>query len=208
MRGTLYLSACRHTVSVCGSTPETASRMAMAPSRTRSERSTSIVKSTWPGVSMMLIRGGGRDGDPALLLLDHPVHGGGALVHLADLVRSAGVIEHPFRGGGLAGIDVGHDADVPGFLERVLRFHDAAFPSARRYSREEGGRGSGPPLRLSVATSGSARTPCWPPPSCECLLAFSRPFRDCWRRPAARPRVAPTCSSPRGAARPRSASAC
>src|SRR6266704_821786 len=56
MRGTLYLSACRHTVSVCGSTPETASRMAMAPSRTRSERSTSMVKSTWPGVSMMLMR--------------------------------------------------------------------------------------------------------------------------------------------------------
>ena len=27
----------------------------MAPSRTRSERSTSIVKSTWPGVSMMLM---------------------------------------------------------------------------------------------------------------------------------------------------------
>src|SRR5207245_23829 len=56
MRGTRYLSACRHTVSVCGSTPDTASRMAMAPSRTRSERSTSMVKSTWPGVSMMLIR--------------------------------------------------------------------------------------------------------------------------------------------------------
>ncbi len=28
----------------------------MAPSSTRSERSTSIVKSTWPGVSMMLMR--------------------------------------------------------------------------------------------------------------------------------------------------------
>ena len=50
------MSACRHTVSVWGSTPDTASRMAIAPSRTRRERSTSIVKSTWPGVSMMLIR--------------------------------------------------------------------------------------------------------------------------------------------------------
>jgi hypothetical protein len=28
----------------------------MAPSSTRSERSTSTVKSTWPGVSMMLMR--------------------------------------------------------------------------------------------------------------------------------------------------------
>ena len=56
MRGTLYLSACRQTVSDCGSTPCTASNTATAPSRTRSERSTSMVKSTWPGVSMMLRR--------------------------------------------------------------------------------------------------------------------------------------------------------
>ena len=55
MRGTLYLLAWRHTVSVCGSTPATASNTATAPSSTRSERSTSTVKSTWPGVSMMLI---------------------------------------------------------------------------------------------------------------------------------------------------------
>ena len=56
MRGTEYLSAWRHTVSDCGSTPATESNTATAPSRTRSERSTSTVKSTWPGVSMMLIR--------------------------------------------------------------------------------------------------------------------------------------------------------
>jgi len=44
-------------------------------------------------------RGGTLDGDPALLLLHHPVHGWAVpLVHLADLVRSAGmyVVEHPF----------------------------------------------------------------------------------------------------------------
>jgi len=56
MRGTPYLSAWRHTVSDCGSTPATLSKTATAPSSTRSERSTSMVKSTWPGVSMMLIR--------------------------------------------------------------------------------------------------------------------------------------------------------
>ena len=55
IRGTSYLSACRQTVSDCGSTPATASKTATAPSSTRSERSTSTVKSTWPGVSMMLI---------------------------------------------------------------------------------------------------------------------------------------------------------
>ena len=56
MRGTRYLSAWRQTVSDWGSTPATASKIAIAPSRTRSERSTSTVKSTWPGVSMMLMR--------------------------------------------------------------------------------------------------------------------------------------------------------
>ena len=39
-RGTPYLSAWRHTVSDCGSTPDTESKTATAPSRTRRERST------------------------------------------------------------------------------------------------------------------------------------------------------------------------
>ena len=56
MRGTRYLSAWRQTVSDCGSTPPTASNTATAPSSTRSDRSTSAVKSTCPGVSMMLMR--------------------------------------------------------------------------------------------------------------------------------------------------------
>ncbi len=55
-RGTRYLSAWRHTVSLCGSTPLPPSNTATAPSSTRRLRSTSIVKSTWPGVSMMLMR--------------------------------------------------------------------------------------------------------------------------------------------------------
>ena len=55
-RGTPYRSAWRHTVSVCGSTPATESSRVTAPSSTRRERSTSTVKSTCPGVSMMLIR--------------------------------------------------------------------------------------------------------------------------------------------------------
>src|SRR2546430_1808383 len=50
MRGTRYLSAWRQTVSDWGSTPATESNRAIAPSSTRSERSTSTVKSTWPGV--------------------------------------------------------------------------------------------------------------------------------------------------------------
>ena len=53
-----------------------------------------------------------RDRDAALLLLHHPVHRRGAFVHLADLVVDAGVEEHALGGGGLAGIDVRHDADI------------------------------------------------------------------------------------------------
>ena len=55
-RGTWYLSAWRQTFSDCGSTPATPSSTTTPPSSTRRLRSTSTVKSTWPGVSMMLIR--------------------------------------------------------------------------------------------------------------------------------------------------------
>ena len=55
IRGTLYLLAWRHTVSLWGSTPPTAQNRATAPSNTRRLRSTSTVKSTWPGVSIRLI---------------------------------------------------------------------------------------------------------------------------------------------------------
>jgi len=35
---------------------------------------------------------------------------------LTDLVIDTGIVENPLRGGGLAGIDMGHDADVSGFF--------------------------------------------------------------------------------------------
>ncbi len=63
-------------------------------------------------------RGGGRgDGDAALLLLRHVVHGRGAVVHLTDLVALARVVEDALGRGGLARVDVGHDADVAGALK-------------------------------------------------------------------------------------------
>ena len=57
-------------------------------------------------------RRGGRDGDAALLLLLHPVHGRRAVVHLTDLVVDAGVEQDALGRGGLARVDVGHDPDV------------------------------------------------------------------------------------------------
>src|SRR5581483_7330628 len=67
-----------------------------------------------PGV-LPLTGGGSRgDGDPSLLLLLHPVHGGGALVDLTDLVVLAGVVEDPLGRRGFARVDVRHDPDVAG----------------------------------------------------------------------------------------------
>ena len=128
MRGTLYLSAWRQTVSDCGSTPATASKTTTPPSSTRSERSTSTVKSTWPGVSMMLMRwsfqkqvvAADGDGDAALALLVHPVHRGRAFVDLADLVDAAGVKQDALGRCRLAGVDMGDDADIAGSLERDM----------------------------------------------------------------------------------------
>ena len=142
IRGTPYWSACRHTVSDCGSTPATPSNTATAPSRTRSERSTSTVKSTWPGVSMMLmvwsfheVGRGGRDGDAALLLLLHPVHRRGALVDLTDLVVDAGVEQDPLGRRGLARVDVGHDPDVADLGQVRVGGSHCCLSSRRRRSR-------------------------------------------------------------------------
>ena len=51
-RGIPCRSAWRQTTSDCGSTPPTPQNTATAPSSTRSDRSTSMVKSTCPGVSI------------------------------------------------------------------------------------------------------------------------------------------------------------
>ena len=87
------------------------------------------------------------DRDPALLLLDHPVHGRGALVDLTHLVDAAGVEEDALGRRGLARVDVGHDPDVPGLLERE---------GARRHCHRH-------------VSTGSARRLCSTRPSCGCL---------------------------------------
>ncbi len=58
-----------------------------------------------------------RDRDAALLLLRHPVHRRRAVVHLADLVGAAGVVEDPLGRRRLARVDVGHDSDVADAVE-------------------------------------------------------------------------------------------
>ena len=55
----------------------------------------------------------GGDGDPALLLLLHPVHHRGALVNLTHLVGAPGVIEDPFGRRRLTRVDMRGDSDIP-----------------------------------------------------------------------------------------------
>ena len=55
---------------------------------------------------------GRRDGDAALLLFGQIIHGGGAVMHFAHAVDFLRVEEQAFAQGGLAGVDVGDDADV------------------------------------------------------------------------------------------------
>src|SRR5262249_15609035 len=105
----------------------------------------------------LALRRGGGNGDAPLLLLLHPVHDGGALVDLADLVRDAGVEQDALSRRRLTGIDVSHDADIADLGEGgVCGSH---FESLLRSRRR--------PLVRAV-TSGSVRRPCWTPPSCAC----------------------------------------
>ncbi len=109
-------------------------------------------------MSLAAPQGGGRrrcDRDTALLLLLHPVHGGRALMDLAHLVALSGVVEDPLGRGRLAGIDVGHDAEIAVILDGMAAGHTRLSP---RIS-------SGP------VTSDSARTPDWPRPCDACPRA-------------------------------------
>src|SRR6185503_13936595 len=96
------------------------------------------------------LAGGGRggDGDPPLLLLLHPVHGRRALVHLADLVRAARVVQDALGRGRLTGIDVGHDADVAVLLERRGACHGRQLYPVTRKAR---GAGAGSSARRASA---------------------------------------------------------
>ena len=59
--------------------------------------------------------GGSRgDGNTTFLLLHHPVHRSGTVMHLPDLMGLTRIIEDALRRRRLAGVDVGHDTNVPG----------------------------------------------------------------------------------------------
>ena len=64
-----------------------------------------------------------RDGDAALLLLLHPVHGGSAVVGFTDLVRFPRIEQDAFGCRCFTGVDVCHDADISGHFQGYLSGH-------------------------------------------------------------------------------------
>ena len=72
--------------------------------------------------------GSGGDGDTTLLFLSHPVHRGGTVVGLADLVVDAGVVQNTLGSRGLASVDMGHDADISGVFQRDFSCHNSLVP--------------------------------------------------------------------------------
>ena len=131
MRGTWYLSAWRQTVSDCGSTPAT-----------ESNSGDGAVEDAQRALDLdgEVDVAGRVDDVDAVALHSHVVAAevivmprscscsiqsivGRALVDLADLVGATGVVEDALGRRRLAGVDVRHDPDVPGLLERVLAGH-------------------------------------------------------------------------------------
>jgi hypothetical protein len=114
-----------------------------APSSTRIERSTSIVKSTCPGVSMILNAMLGEilahafpeacgrrrcNGDTTFLFLLHPVHGGRAVMNFANLVIDAGIKQNTLGGSGLSGVDMRRNSDIAIAVDGSLAGHLIYLP--------------------------------------------------------------------------------
>src|SRR5664280_380345 len=84
----------------------------------------------------------------SLLLLNHPVHLGISIMNLSHAMRTTGIEQNTLCRSGLAGIDVGHDPNVPGIFQILIH-----QPSFRKSIKNE-----------------NERKPCWLQPSCEYLL--------------------------------------
>src|SRR5690606_13076157 len=109
-------------------------------------------------------RGSGRNGDAALLLLFHPVHGGRALMGFAKRVVDACIEQNALGRRGFSGVDVSGNTGVPVALDWGPARHTEDV--------------------LSIA-SGNGAMPCWRLPSCACVRASSLPRPCLMLRPPA-----------------------
>ena len=66
---------------------------------------------------------GRRDGDTALALLLHPVHGRRSLMHFTDLMGDTGIEKHALGRRGLPGVDMRDDADIAILIDRSRTGH-------------------------------------------------------------------------------------
>ena len=57
------------------------------------------------------------DGNTSLLFLNHPVHGGAAIVGFTDFIVNTGIVKDTFGCGSLSCVDVSHDTDISGHLK-------------------------------------------------------------------------------------------
>src|SRR5690606_185126 len=128
------------------------------------------------GVIVPLRRGrSGSDGDAALALLLHPVHDGGALMGFAHLVGATGIEQDALGHGGLTRVDVGNDPDVPGAVQwrRTSHLDETSSLSVRCSALFQA---------AARATSGSAQTRGWLPPSGASLPYVEPRCPGCLRR--------------------------
>jgi hypothetical protein len=102
-------------------------------------------------------RRSGGNRNATLLLLLHPVHGRGTIMHFADFVRFAGVVQNAFSRRRFTGINVCHDAEVTvtvyGYSRAILILYSVS---------------------VYITTSGSERMPCWLLPFVGVIAFFNR----------------------------------
>jgi hypothetical protein len=80
----------------------------------REEFGNTLFRALVPGAS----HGSGGDGNPPLALLLHMISSGGTIVHLTDPMDHSGVEKNPLGQGGLPGINVRRNPNVPCPLKR------------------------------------------------------------------------------------------
>ncbi len=118
--GTCRRCSARIRIRVCGWTPSTADSTRTAPSSTTSERSTSAMKSGWPGVSTTLtVRSPSGNATTAARMV-MPRRRSSVRVSVwvvpestdPGLVDDSGEVQEPLGQCGLTGVDVRQDAEV------------------------------------------------------------------------------------------------
>ena len=103
-------------------------------------------------------RGRGRDRDAPFSLLLHPIHDSSTGVYVTDLVRDSRIKENPLGDRSLSGVYMGNNANVSYPISGHRFTYVTHITSTLTALLGVHRRGQ------ARATSGSARTPCWPPP--------------------------------------------